>query len=177
MPRLNVIDPANATGKAKELWDGPLKGKHLNVFKGLANSGAAFNAYVQFSGALKEEAVLNDAEREVIALTVGQRNDCNYCLAAHTMIGGMVGLEQGETINIRKGQPTDAKHQAIVKFVTALLEKQGNVSDDDLNAFRSAGYNDGAIVEVVGGVALNYFTNFFNHTNQTDVDLPAAPAV
>ena len=41
MPRLNTIDPATATGKAKEIFDGPLQGKHLNIFKGMANSPAA----------------------------------------------------------------------------------------------------------------------------------------
>ena len=35
MPRLNVIDPEKATGKAKEIFDGPLKGMQLNIFKGM----------------------------------------------------------------------------------------------------------------------------------------------
>ena len=32
MPRLNVVDPATATGRVKEIFDGPLKGKHLAIW-------------------------------------------------------------------------------------------------------------------------------------------------
>ena len=44
MPRLNVVDPSTATGRVKEIFDGPLKGKHLNIFKGFANSPAVLDA-------------------------------------------------------------------------------------------------------------------------------------
>ena len=54
MPRLNVVEPASAEGKAKELFEGPLKGKHFNIFRGMANSPAALNAYLQLSGALQD---------------------------------------------------------------------------------------------------------------------------
>ncbi len=176
MPRLNVIEPKDATGKAKQLWEGPLKGKHLNIFKGLANSGAAFNAYVQFSGALKE-GQLSDAEREVIALAMGELNNCDYCLAAHTMVAKGAGLDADTVLKIRQGEPDDPKHQALVTLTHRLAEGRGWVEEADLEAFKQAGYDDGAIVEVVAAVALNTFTNYFNHLNETEVDLPRAPAL
>lgn len=176
MPRLNVIEPKEATGKAKELWEGPLKGKHLNIFKGLANSGAAMNAYVQFSGALKE-GVLSDAEREVVALAIAEENDCEYCRAAHTMVGAGAGLDQDEMIKIRKGEADEPKHQALAAFARTLVQRRGWVEQGDIDAFKAAGYDDAAVVEVVACVALNTFTNFFNHVNETEIDLPKAPAL
>jgi len=38
-----------------------------------------------------------------------------------------------------------------------------------------AGYDDGAVAEVVANVALNLFTNDFNHVAETDIDFPQAP--
>ena len=39
---------------------------------------------------------------------------------------------------------------------------------------REAGYDDGAIAEVIAHVALNVFTNYFNLVADTDIDFPKA---
>lgn len=176
MPRLNTIDPKDATGKAKEIFEGPLKGKHLNIFKAMANSPAALQAYLSLSGALTD-GQLEAKEREIIALTVGELNNCGYCVAAHTALGQKAGLTQEQTIAARKGHMDDPKLGALVRFITTLHEKKGFVTGDDLNAFRKAGYTDGQVAEVIAGYALNIFTNYFNHVNDTEVDLPAAPKI
>lgn len=176
MPRLNTIDPANATGKAKELFDGPLKGKHLNIFKGMANSPAGLQAYLGMSGALAEGS-LSGAEREIIALVTAQQNDCDYCLAAHTHIGKDAGLSEAQTVEARRGEMDDAKYNALATFTKALLDKKGFADEGDLSAFKSVGYDDGDVVEVIASVALNFYTNYFNHVNGTDVDLPTPPAL
>ena len=177
MPRLNTVEPENATGRAKEIFDGPLKGKHLNIFKGMANSPAALETYLGISGALKN-ASLSDAEKEVVQLAVGEANGCKYCTAAHTMMAKNAGLTEDQTLAARRGSiPDDPKLNALAGFATAINEKKGWVSDDDLSNFKNAGYDDGAVAEVLAVYAQAIFTNYFNHVNETDVDFPAAPAV
>src|SRR5262249_12928664 len=100
MPRLSVVEPSTATGKVKEIFDGPLKGKHLNAFKGMGNSAAALNAYLALSGALAH-GMLNVKEREVIALATAELNACGYCLAAHTTFGKMAGLTEPQMLAAR----------------------------------------------------------------------------
>ena len=176
MARLQTIDPATAQGEAKALFEGPLKGKHLNIFKGMANSPAVLNAYLGMAGALSK-ASLSAADQELVQLAIGQANGCEYCLAAHTVIGKGAGLSEAETVGARKGQVDDARKQAIVRFAGALHEKRGFVSDEDLSAFRSAGFDDGAVAEVIAVYALATLTNYFNHVNETEVDFPAAPGL
>ena len=176
MPRLNVVDPATATGRVKEIFDGPLKGEHLNIFKGFANSPAVLDAYLGMSGALNKSS-LSGKEREAIALAVGQANDCNYCLAAHTALGKMAGMSEAETIAARQGTSEDPRIAALTKFAMVIHEKRGFVSDDNVATFRAAGFNDGEIAEVVAVYALNLFSNYFNHLNETEIDFPAAPAL
>lgn len=174
MPRLNVIDPAHATGKAREIFDGPLHGKHFNLFKGLANSPAALDAYLAFSGALGKGS-LTPAEREAIALAVGEANQCEYCVAAHSALAKGAGLSEAHAMDARRGSIGDApKLDALVKFALRIHEKKGFVSDADLAAFKDAGYTDAHAAEVVANYALNIYTNYFNHLNQTSVDFPAA---
>ncbi|MBK9129099.1 MAG: carboxymuconolactone decarboxylase family protein [Phycisphaerales bacterium] len=174
MPRLNVVDPAHATGKAKELFEGPLKGMQINIFKGMANSPAALAAYLGMAGALKE-GMLTEKEREVIALALAEAAGCHYCQAAHTMLGRRAGLSEAETLDARRGALSDSKLGALARFVLALNEKRGHVSDADIAAMKSAGYTDGHIAEAVAVVALNTYTNYFNNVNQTTVDFPPAP--
>jgi len=177
MPRLTVVDPQNATGAAKELFDGPLKSTRINIFKGMANSPAALKGLLGLKSGLGE-GVLSESEAEVIALINGEVNDCDYCVAAHTASGKSAGLTEDQTVAARKGDSIgDAKLDALAGFVRALHEKDGFASDEDIREFKDAGYGEDAIVEVIGHIAMNTFTNYFNHVNQTEVDFPAVPAL
>lgn len=160
----------------KEIFDGPLKGKHLNIFKGMANSAAVLDAYLGLAGAVGKSG-LSAAEREAIQLAIGQQNNCDYCLAAHTKIGIASGLTSDQTVEVRRGKPSDPKLAALTRFALALHEKRGHVSDDDLKSFKAGGYTDGHIGEVVAVYALAVFTNYFNHVNDTAIDFPAPPAI
>lgn len=177
MPRLTTIDPATATGKAKDLFDGPLKAMQINIFKAMANSPAAVQAYLNFSGALSGGA-LSKKEGEIVALTVSEANGCDYCVAAHTHLGKQAGLSDDQMLGARRAQiGDDPKLHALSQFAMALHEKKGHVSDDDLNRFRSAGYTDAHVVEVIFHYGLAIITNYFNHVNQTAVDFPAPLSV
>lgn len=177
MPRLNVVEPATAHGRAKDIFDGPLKGKHFNLFKGLANAPAALDAYLGLTGALGKGA-LSPAERELIALAIGEANGCDYCVAAHTVIGKGAGVSDSDAVGARRGALADnPRHDALVKFALRLHEKKGSVSQQDLEDFRHAGFNDGHVAEVVANYALSIFTNYFNHVNESEIDFPAPPAL
>ncbi|MBS1811155.1 MAG: carboxymuconolactone decarboxylase family protein [Acidobacteria bacterium] len=173
MPRLNAIDPKEATGKAKELLDSVKAkiGKVPNLMRTFANSPTALEAYLNFSGTLGG-GVLNAMLREQIALTVADANACEYCLSAHTAIGKMVGLDEDELAASRRAASADAKTEAALKFAHQIVVKRGEVLDSEVQAVRAAGYSDAEITEIVAHVALNIFTNYFNHVAQTVVDFP-----
>jgi len=44
-----------------------------------------------------------------IALTVAEKNGCDYCLAAHSTIGKMVGLSIDQIQDSRSGSAVDRK--------------------------------------------------------------------
>ena len=97
MSRIQPVNPTQAAGKAKQLLDAVQAklGLTPNMMKTMAQSPAVLEAYLNFGGALAEGAL--DAQfREEIALTVAQANSCEYCLSAHTTIGGLVKLTNEE---------------------------------------------------------------------------------
>lgn len=175
MSRFHQIAPESATGKAKELLDA-VKGKLglvPNMTRAMANAPAVLNGYLQLSGALGQ-GTLPAKTREQIALVVGQANGCDYCLAAHSTIGKMVGLTADQIRDSRHGTAIDPKADALIRFARKVVDSKGRVSDGDLQDVRDAGFDDGAIAEVVANVALNIFTNYFNHVADTDIDFPKA---
>ena len=70
---------------------------------------------------------------------------------------------------------SDGQEHAALEFARIIVSDRGNVSDDDVQKVRQAGYTDGEVAEIVANVALNIFTNYFNHVAGTEVDFPAAP--
>jgi len=175
MSRIHQIAPESATGKAKELLDA-VKGKLglvPNMTRAMANAPAVLDGYLLLSGALGKGA-LSAKDRERIALAVGQANGCDYCLAAHSAIGKMVGLTADQILDSRRGTSVEPKSAAIVQFARQVLDKRGRLSDADVADARIGGLDDAAIAEVVANVALNIFTNYFNHVAETVVDFPKA---
>ena len=173
MSRLQPISVDLAKGKTRELLETAQKksGKLLNIVATMANSPAVLEAYLEFSGKLKKTK-LPAKVREAVALAIGEKNRCEYCIAAHTQGGHAAGLTDAETMQARQGEADDPKLGAVLKLALAIVETKGFVSDDQLAAARQAGLSDEEITEVVGLVALNLFTNYFNHVADTEVDFP-----
>ena len=173
MNRITQLDPAQATGKAKQLLDAVKSklGIVPNLTRVLANAPAALEGYLNFSGALAG-GTLNAKVREQISLAVAESNLCGYCLSAHTFIGGKVGLTQKEVADARHAAAATNKTDAILKLARSIIVQRGEVSDADLKAARSSGLTDGEIVETTANVALNIFTNYINHVARTVVDFP-----
>jgi len=172
MPRLRRLEKGQGNPAANELMS-DLEGKKklLNIFRSMANSPAVLDSYLKFSGAMNS-AKLDAKAREAIALAVSQANRCEYCLSAHTVLGKGAGLDESSIKDARQGRSKDRKTQGAVTLARAIVEKRGNVNDQDVKAARDAGLDDGELAEVVGTVVQTVFTNYFNHLNQTEVDFP-----
>lgn len=166
--RLDSADAATAaTLKAVEAKLGMVP----NLFATLAHAPAALNGYLGLTETLTAGR-LSAAQREIVALAVGQANRCQYCLSAHTLIGKGAGLSAGAITAARTGKAEDALDDAIAGFARALVEQRGMVPADAVAGYRRAGLDDGLILEIVAHVALNTLTNYTNLIADTTVDFP-----
>ncbi len=173
MPRLNAIDPAHASGKTADLLDAVHQklGVVPNLLRTFANAPAALEGYLGLSGALAQSS-LGAELNEKIALTVAGINGCDYCASAHSAIGKGAGIDRAEIEKNLEGYSSDERTSAILDFAGKLVEARGRVDDDDLDEVRQAGVSDQEIAEIVAAVALNIFTNYFNHVADTEIDFP-----
>ena len=174
MSRVPLIDAATATGERQALLaqiHGAF-GATPAMFRAVANSSAALKSMWGSFGALGAGSI--DAKLgEQIAVAVADRNACEYCLAAHTMLGRKAGATPEELAAAQAGESSDPKTAAALRFALKLVEARGQVSDADVRAVRDAGYTDEQIVEILAHVALNLFTNYVNVAFAVPLDFPA----
>jgi uncharacterized peroxidase-related enzyme len=178
MSRLNPINQENASPKALEIVTAVKTALGIvpNMVATMAQSPAVASAWVGFNQALAQ-GTLSAKSRERLALVVAEENACDYCLAAHTFLGGKAGLSTQEILDNRRGTSDEPKVAAALAFARKLVRSRGQVNDADVTVLREHGFTEGEIAEIIANVALNVFTNYFNVAAGTEIDFPKAPAL
>jgi len=143
-----------------------------NMFKAVANSPVALRSMWAAFGALGS-GTLGARLGEQIAVAIANRNGCEYCLAAHTLLGGKAGLSSTEMSAAQIGQSDDPRTAAALDFALRVVEQRAQITDADVAELRLAGFDDEQIVEIMAHVALNLFTNYINVALDVPVDFPA----
>lgn len=90
--RVSLVSATDTPDASRALLDAVhgAFGATPNMFRAVANSPAALQAMWGFFGALGGGS-LPAKLAEQIAVAVADRNGCEYCLAAHTMLGRKAG--------------------------------------------------------------------------------------
>ena len=173
MSRIHPLDPANADAASADALAaaGRAIGGTPNFVRVLAHSPVALNAFTGLHQ-LAGSGQLDAQTRERIALAVAQQTGCQYCVSAHTALGKNAGLDDGEILANRRGESADPKAQAALVFAQALVDTLGRVTEGEFDAVRDAGHSDAEIVEIIGHVALNLFTNLIGKATQVAIDFP-----
>ena len=176
MSRLSVPQIENATGATAEVYAQLKKaiGSVPNTFAAIGAHGPAALKAVLAADAVLASGSLSKRDQETIKLVISGVAGCDYCVAAHSLLGKLSGLKPEELKAIRNGTSTgDAKRDALVRFVRRLARTSGTVSEGEFEAIKAAGYSDAQLVDISLAFATTVFTNVFNRINDTDVDFPA----
>jgi len=176
MKNLEKLTKDQASEASKEIFEAleSKMGMVPNIYATIGNSAPALKATLGIGEALGK-GEFSGKETEAIALSVSQINDCGYCLAAHTAIGGNHGFSQDEMVAIRNGEVQDTKLKALTELAKAITESKGYPEQSKVDNFFDAGYSKAALAELIVLVGLNTITNYTNHIAGTEVDFPTAP--
>ncbi len=174
MSLIPAVDRESASGPVKEQLDQihAAFGTVPAMFATVANAPAALSSMWASFGAYGGGS-LGAALGEQIAVAVANRNSCEYCLAAHTLLGRKAGVGADELTKAQAGRSEDPATAALLAFALKLVEERGQVSSDDVEVLRRHDWSDEQIVETIGHVALNLFTNYVNIALAVPVDFPA----
>jgi AhpD family alkylhydroperoxidase len=145
-PRLQLVDAGDVAESAK-------------LFRLLAQSNASLKGYLGLRSALTNGR-LGFRLRDLIGIFVAEANACPYTLSSQVAAARRAGVEEDAIADARHGRAADARTDAVLRFVNALVYAHGNVNDSELAALRAAGFGDGEIVEIVSNVGFQLLTSY-----------------
>ncbi|MGE0175040.1 MAG: carboxymuconolactone decarboxylase family protein [Oligoflexales bacterium] len=119
---------------------------------------------------------LSNVEQQVVAISVSRENNCEYCVAAHSAIGSMGGIERKLIDQLRSGERlTDPKLEALRVFTQKVTATRAVIDEESVQNFKAAGYSDEHVMAVLIGVAMKTLSNYANHIGKTPLDEAFAP--
>ena len=176
MSRISVPNVESATGATAEIY-GQIKkaiGNIPNTFAAIGAHGPDALKAIMLADSVLAAGSLSKRDQETVKLVISGVAGCDYCVAAHSLLGKLAGLKLEELKRIRDHLPTgDDKRDALIRFVRKLATSSGTVSDADFAAIKAAGYSDAQLVDISLAFATTVFTNVFNRINDTEIDFPA----
>ncbi|MET0506390.1 MAG: carboxymuconolactone decarboxylase family protein [Luteibacter sp.] len=177
MSRINVPTRNDVSTGNQALFDTLEKGLGMvpNLYATLAYSEQALGTYLTLQNA---RSSISGKAREVVNLVVSQVNECEYCLAAHTVIGKMSGFSDAQVLEIRGGTASfDPKLDALARFTRNVAMHRGKVDAAQLDAFFAAGWTKENLVDTIVTIGDKTITNYLHAVTEVPVDFPAAPAL
>jgi uncharacterized peroxidase-related enzyme len=166
MSKIKVIEPHEAEGRLKEIYDDLEKkrGQIAEVHKIQSLRPESIVKHMDlYMEIMFSKSELSRAKREMIAVVVSMANDCRYCATHH---GSALNHYWKDTDRLEKLQNdyTDAalsaEEIALCEFAEKLTKTPGISNKIDLTAdLRTSGLSDSAILDA--GLVVSYF-NFVN---------------
>ncbi|WP_087750451.1 carboxymuconolactone decarboxylase family protein [Paraburkholderia caledonica] len=177
MTTINVPTRQEVSSVNRAIFDNIEKrfGVVPNLFATMAHSGNALSSYMALQSA---RSTISGKAREVVNLVVSQVNECEYCLAAHTVVGKMSGLSDEQIVEIRRGRVSfDSKLDAPARLTQGIVRNRGHVDPALVDAFFDAGWTKENLVDTIVAIGDKTITNYLHSTTKILVDFPAAPAL
>lgn len=122
-------------------------------------------------GQLFEKSSSSPTERQTVILATSRFNECDYCMAAHSVIAGMQEVPTDVIEAIRDDRPIDdPRLEALRVFTNTVVETRAHVSSGDIEAFLAADYSKAQVLEVIFGISFKTLSNYVNHVAETPLD-------
>jgi AhpD family alkylhydroperoxidase len=134
------------------------------------------NAYLAYTSA-QIKGSFHGKEREAIYLIVSQFNDCQYCLASHTVSAMKNGWKEEDTLLLRAGKYPDKKWETIYAVIKSVIDNRGEVSDELLESFYALGYHEKGLMDLLALINIMSFTNYAYRLTKIPLDYPPAKQI
>jgi uncharacterized peroxidase-related enzyme len=164
MARVALLDPDQATGKAKDVFERVKRYYRMvpALQKGLAYLPETTNALWSLSQATVREGSIREELKRVFFAVTACEVECQYCTAAHMMALRGMHWSTEECVEVIDGKPSprlSEKENAAVNFARVVGRRPAAVTGEMVDELRAVGWTDAEIVEIVASVALMRYTS------------------
>ena len=146
-----------------------------NLYGYLAESPVALNAYLHINDQLMKHSSLTPVQVQVALLAISAVNNCEFCVAAHSWVGGTLKANEQTVEAVRSGGVVEnAEDKALVDLVQAIVTDRGFVADEIMDAFLAAGFSRENMFDLLVCNMLKSLSNYANHITKTEVNTELA---
>ncbi|NEO41276.1 MAG: carboxymuconolactone decarboxylase family protein [Moorea sp. SIOASIH] len=139
-----------------------------NALQAMSEEPSLLKAYTELE-ALLTHCSLSNVEQELVILTISVANECEYCVAAHSVASKKISADQIHLL--RNHQPlSDSKLQVLRETTEGMVHQRGHLSEQEISKFIEAGYTHSQLLAIVLIIAFKILTNYSNHINHPDLD-------
>lgn len=147
-----------------------------NLLGAMANAPALLGGYLALADAF-DKTSLSATERQIVLLATSFENCCEYCMAAHSAVAGMLMVDPDVIASLRDDRPlVEPRLQALRDFAAEMVRTRGWPPSEVTTRFLAVGYSPAQALEVVLGIGLKTLSNYCNHLAATPVDPAFEPA-
>lgn len=141
-----------------------------NVFAIIAASTPALAAFVELNSHFGASS-LSAIEREVVQLVASTENDCNYCVAGHTIFARNQQMDELLIDEFRSGAPLgNLRLEALARFTRALIRRNGHDCEPEFYDFVASGYTPEQALEVIVGICVKTMSKLASNAFSVPVD-------
>jgi len=141
-----------------------------NLFRTLSISPAVSDVYLKANMAM-EGAAIPAREAQAVNLAVSTENGCKYCMAAHTVMCKMAGIEHDDIELIKQnGLPEDGALASAVIAARLIMEKKGWLTEAELERLEKSGVERAKLYEIIALIGIKTIANYVNHVGKTKID-------
>ncbi|WP_417431969.1 carboxymuconolactone decarboxylase family protein [Kiloniella sp.] len=163
-----------ASEQSQPLLDNAIEafGMVPNLIAVMAEAPATLEAY-QTLHSLFQQTSFDAEELTVVWQTINVEHECHYCVPAHTAIAHMMKVDAGiiDALRNKTDLPTE-KLQVLRRTTLALVKNRGRLAPSDVQAFKTVGYENKQLLEIVLGISQKVISNYTNHLAETPLDEP-----
>ncbi|QMV18673.1 alpha/beta fold hydrolase [Granulicella sp. 5B5] len=166
------LNAASVPAEAKEMVEGMsgLFGFVPNLGYALAVEPVVLSAYLTVLQSLGK-TTLDPIAQQVALGAASRANAAEYAVAVHATLAQKLGAPADVVETIRHGGAfKDVKLEAVRRFADAIATKRTQVSDSDVNALTSAGYDKRAAVAIAMAAGAKTLANTVAHLSRVAID-------
>ncbi|MCM4151344.1 carboxymuconolactone decarboxylase [Arenibacter sp. N53] len=113
----------------------------------------------------------NEEELTVVWQSINVEHACHYCVPAHTGIARMMKVDNSITEALRNETALEnTKLEALRTMTLTIVRNRGNVTQENLETFYAAGYEQRHVLEIILGLSQKVISNYTNHIANTTID-------
>jgi uncharacterized peroxidase-related enzyme len=141
------------------------RGNVPNMFRTVAHRPEILQTMIAHMEAVLNTGTLPTSLKELVIVRTSQMNNCEYCLASHSLLARKLGYSDAQIAALPSFESTDAfnaREKAALRLAERLTRNEGPLNDTELAELK-AHFTEGEIVELMAASGLfNYFNRFNN---------------